>query len=84
MKKLFQVTLSAIFAIVLFSAPKAFAIDRCLVCTGVGGGGGSVSLICDQVSHGGLGARYCFIEWDGYTAYCHTEGDWCCGNGPTY
>jgi hypothetical protein len=83
MKKLIRVALFAVVASFLFSAPNAFAIDSCLLCKGIVGDG-SVYMFCDRVSGGELGARYCFIEYDGYSSYCHTEGDWCCATGPMY
>lgn len=85
MKNVIQVILVVIFASVLLSAPDAFAIDSCLVCKGIATGEGSFYIYCGQVSGGGMGARYCFIEDDGNGgAYCHTEGDWCCETGPMY
>jgi hypothetical protein len=85
MKRNLQVPLLVVFAILLFIAPDAFAIDNCQICAGVVGGGGSFYLFCDRPSPGTLGGRYCFIEYDGGGgAYCHTEGDWCCVTGPSY
>ena len=85
MKKIIQVALFVAFASILLAAPDAFAIDNCFVCKGVTGEGGSVYIWCGPPSGGNWGARYCFIEDDGAGgAYCHTEGDWCCLDGPTY
>lgn len=85
MKKVVQVALFVAFASLLFAAPDAFAIDDCKVCKGRTGEGGSVYIFCDRPSPGGWGTRYCFVEdTGGYGAYCHTEGDWCCVDGPMY